>query len=97
MNKSEAARLSWLDPEIRARRIAGLLRAWDDPVRLALSRKDRCLRGHEKTDANTLPDGSCRACNRIYGARWEAAHRAEKNARLRAWRRRKKEMKSNGS
>lgn len=32
---------SWQDPEKRARRIAGMTKAWDDPLYLAVRRKNK--------------------------------------------------------
>lgn len=90
MSHSEAARLSWRDPESRSRRIAGMLASWDNPLRLALARGFRC--GHdEDSEENRTSDDRCRLCNRIRQRRWLARHRPEHAAYLRAWRAKKKE------
>jgi hypothetical protein len=38
MSRGDGARRSWADPEIRARRIEAIRKAWDDPLRLAMAR-----------------------------------------------------------
>ena len=38
MSRSEGAKRSWRNPVIRAKRICGMVFAWDDPLRLALAR-----------------------------------------------------------
>jgi hypothetical protein len=39
--QSDAARLSWTDPEIRAKRVAGMVAAWDDPLCYVLRSRNR--------------------------------------------------------
>ena len=62
MTLSEAARRSWTDPEIRARRRAGMLRAWEGPLRLALARSGRS-------------DEELAVMNRERQRRWREKHR----------------------
>ena len=90
--RSEAAKRGWADPEVKAKRIAGMLASWDDPVRLAMARRPfQC--GHEETDANLLFNGRCRACKLARQSRWQKQRRIEspeyreyRNAVCRAWR-----------
>ena len=48
LNRSEAARLAWADPEIRKRRIEAITRAWDDPLRRALMSARKIVKGSRR-------------------------------------------------
>lgn len=68
---AEAIKRHWRDPEARARHIAGMLKSWDDPLRLALARKGlRCGHPDIEDDARTARGDGCRLCTRERQKRW---------------------------
>ena len=67
----EATRLSWKDPDVRAKRVAGLSAAWKDPVK-----RERLLDGAGERALVASKLGTTPEANKKRSATWEAKREA---------------------
>jgi hypothetical protein len=88
---------SWRNPETRAKRIAGLIAAWDDPLRRALARKRAETYPPPPHPAKLSPEERRRR-KREREKRWLATPEgaALKRARKRRYREKKRKRQHDG-
>jgi len=67
----EATRLSWKDPDVRAKRVAGLSAAWKDP-----KKRERLLDGARERAEAASKIGQTPEANKKRSATWEAKREA---------------------